>query len=70
MLCVLLGQQHLTGADNAFRDLKAMGDGTDGGVLLCWGGRVLRESVVMEQMGVWHDDWFLRLLLRLYRMGQ
>lgn len=54
LLCGLMAQQHLTGTDDAFRDLKAMGDGTDGGVLLGW----LSKGVVMEQMGMWHDDWF------------
>lgn len=53
-----MAQQRLTGADDAFRDLKATGDGTDGGVWLGWGGRVLSKGIVMEQMGMWHDDWF------------
>jgi len=36
--------------------------------VLGWTG--VKGGVVMEQMGMWHDDWFLRLLLRLYRMVQ
>ncbi len=24
---------------------------------LGWGGRVLSKGIVMEQMGMWHDDW-------------
>lgn len=58
MLCGLLAQQHLTDTDDAFRDIKATGDGTDGVVLLGWSVRVLIKGVVKEQMGMWHDDWF------------
>lgn len=42
--------------DDAFRELKAMDDETDGEVSLCRGGRVLSKRNVMEQMGVWHAD--------------
>lgn len=43
-------------ADDAFRELEARGDETDGEVSSCWGGRVLSKENVMEQMGVWHVD--------------